>query len=75
MITVVRSMGLNGIHGFGVTIECALSGGLPRMDIVGLPDTAVKEAAARVRSAIKSAGLKFPASRITITLAPAWARK
>ena len=75
MITVVRSMGLNGIHGFGVTIECALSGGLPRMDIVGLPDTAVKEAAARVRSAIKSAGLKFPASRITINLAPAWARK
>ncbi len=75
MVTEIRSMGLSGIRGYGVTIECALSGGLPAIDVVGLPDTAVREARERVRSAIKANGLKFPASRITINLAPAWAKK
>ena len=75
MVTEISSMGLSGIRGYGVTIECALSGGLPAIDVVGLPDTAVREARERVRSAIKANGLKFPASRITINLAPAWAKK
>ena len=75
MVSLIRSMGLGGIRGFEVSVECFLSGGLPAFDIVGLPDTAVKEARERVRAAAKNCGMKFPVSRITINLAPADTRK
>ena len=71
----VTSLGLSGVAGYPVTAECALSGGLPAFDVVGLPDAAVKEARERVRSAIKSSGFDFPISRITVNLAPADRRK
>jgi len=71
----VASLGLNGVAGYPVAAECALSGGLPTFDVVGLPDAAVKEARERVRSAIKSSGFDFPVSRITVNLAPAGQRK
>ena len=51
MVTAVRSLGLQGISGYEVTVECFLSGGLPAFDIVGLGDTAVKESRERVRAA------------------------
>ena len=75
MVCNVISLGLNGVTGYPVTAECALSGGLPAFDVVGLPDAAVKEARERVRSAIKSSGFDFPVSRITVNLAPADRRK
>ena len=75
MVTTVRSLGLQGISGYEVTVECFLSGGLPAFDVVGLGDTAVKEARERVRAAIKNCGAKFPVSRITVNLAPARVRK
>ncbi|MBD5119014.1 MAG: YifB family Mg chelatase-like AAA ATPase [Clostridiales bacterium] len=75
MVCNVASLGLNGVAGYPVTAECALSSGLPAFDVVGLPDAAVKEARERVRSAIKSAGFDFPVSRITVNLAPAGQRK
>jgi len=75
MVVTIRSLGLSGIAGYEVTVECALSGGLPAFDVVGLPDAAVKESRERVRAAIKSAGEKFPVSRVTINLAPAALRK
>lgn len=75
MICVCNSFGLNGIEGYAVTAECDLSSGLPSFDIVGLPDTAVKEARERVRAAVKNSGFKFPVSRITINLAPAGTKK
>ena len=56
-------------------MECDLSDGLPTFDVVGLPDTAVKEARNRVRSATKNAGYTFPLARITVNLAPADRRK
>ena len=71
MVTAVRSLGLQGISGYEVTVECFLSGGLPAFDIVGLGDTAVKESRERVRAAVKNCGVKFPVSRITVNLAPA----
>ena len=71
----VRSLGLRGVEGYEVGVECDLSGGLPAFDIVGLGDTAVKEARERVRSAIKNAGFTFPVSRITVNLAPADRKK
>ena len=75
MVVTVRSLGLNGISGYEVSVECFLSGGLPAFDIVGLPDTAVKEARERVRAAVKNCGAKYPVSRITVNLAPAGRRK
>jgi magnesium chelatase family protein len=75
MVSKVRSLGLGGISGYEVSVECYLSSGLPNFDIVGLPDAAVKEARERVRAATKSCGMKFPISRITVNLAPADKRK
>lgn len=66
MLYKVRSLGLQGISGYEVTAECDLASGLPNFDIVGLPDTAVKEARERVRSAIKNNGYPFPVGRITV---------
>ena len=71
----VRSLGLQGVNGYEVLAECDLSNGLPAFDVVGLPDTAVKEARDRVRSAARNCGFRFPAARITVNLAPADRRK
>ena len=75
MVVNVRSLGLNGISGYEVNVECFLSGGLPAFDVVGLPDAAVREARERVRASVKNCGAKFPVSRITVNLAPADRRK
>ena len=75
MVSKIRSLGIKGIGGYPVSVECFLSSGLPAFEIVGLPDTAVKEARDRVRAAIKNAGLVFPVSRLTINLAPADTKK
>ena len=75
MMVQVRSLGLRGIEGYPVAAECDLSGGLPNFEIVGLPDTAVKEARDRVRAAVKNCGFTFPVSRITVNLAPADQKK
>jgi len=75
MVSSIRSFGIQGIGGFNVSVECYLTNGLPAFDIVGLPDTAVKEARDRVRAAIKNAGLKFPVSKLTVNLAPADKKK
>ena len=68
MVVTVRSLGLTGIRGSEVTVECFLSGGLPAFDVVGLPDAAVRESRERVRAAIKACGARFPVSRITVTI-------
>ena len=75
MICSVQTLGITGIRGSLVTAECYISNGLPGFDIVGLPDAAVKEARERVRAAVKSSGLRFPVSRITVNLAPASHKK
>lgn len=75
MVSKIRSLGIKGIGGYEVSVECFLSQGLPAFEIVGLPDTAVKEARDRVRAAIKNTGKSFPVSRLTINLAPADTKK
>ena len=75
MVVSIRSMGLSGIAGYEVAVECFLSGGLPAFDVVGLPDAAVRESRERVRAAIKNCGEKFPVSRVTVNLAPADQKK
>lgn len=75
MYSKVKSLGISGLDSFSVTVECDLSQGLPRFDLVGLPDTAVKESRERVRASIKNCNLEFPVSRITVNIAPADIKK
>lgn len=75
MLAKIRSLGIYGIEGFPVTVECDVTAGIPSFEIVGLPDTAVKESKERVRSAIKNSGFEFPMGRITVNLAPADIKK
>lgn len=75
MFARINSMGLFGIDSYMVGVEVDYGQGLPRVDLVGLPDTAVSESRNRVRSAIKNSGYSFPQSRITINLSPADIRK
>lgn len=75
MFASIQSLGVRALAGFGVTAEADISGGLPGFTIVGLPDSAVKESADRVRSACKNLKYPWPASRITVNLAPADVRK
>jgi magnesium chelatase family protein len=71
----VTGAALLGIQGIPVEVEVRLSSHLPRVDLVGLPEAAVRESAARVRAAIGAAGLAFPERRVTVNLAPASLRK
>ncbi len=75
MVNIINSAGILGIDGYLVRVECDKSAGLPRFDIVGLPDAAVKESTDRVRTAIKNCNLPFPSARITVNLSPADVRK
>ena len=75
MFAKINSAGCYGMDAFNVEVEADVSRGLPRFDIVGLPDTAVNEAKDRVRSAMKNSHCEFPVSHITVNLAPADRRK
>ena len=75
MFAKAKSQGLFGLDSFNVTVEADLSSGLPKFDIVGLPDAAVKESRDRVRASIKNSGFTFPISRITVNIAPADIKK
>ncbi|CAD6872669.1 AAA+ ATPase superfamily protein YifB/ComM, associated with DNA recombination [Methylomonas fluvii] len=70
-LAVVYSRGRSGIDAPQVTVEVHVSSGLPALNIVGLPETAVKESKDRVRGAIINSHFEFPFQRITINLAPA----
>jgi len=70
-LAIVNTCTLVGMEALGVTVEVHLANGLPAFNIVGLPETSVKEAKDRVRSAIINSGFSFPAKRITVNLAPA----
>ena len=71
MFAIVHTRACIGVSAPEVTVEVHLSGGLPALSIVGLPETGVRESKERVRSALLNAGFEFPARRITINLAPA----
>ena len=75
MLAKINSYALNGLDGYGVTVEVDIHAGLPSFDVVGLPDTAIKESRERVRSAIKNSGYDFSPRKITVNLAPAYTKK
>ena len=75
MIAKIKSYALNGLTGIPVEVEVDAGNGLPAFDLVGLADTAVKEARDRVRAAIKNSGRSVPARKITANFAPADVKK
>ncbi len=75
MLRIVLSSALCGIDGYIINVEVDISDGLPSFDLVGLPDSSVKESKERVRTAIKNSNFIFPVKRITVNLSPADTRK
>src|SRR4051812_338917 len=70
-VAVVQTRALTGVSAPSVTVEVHLAGGLPGVQIVGLPETEVREARDRVRAALQNAQFEFPARKVTVNLAPA----
>ncbi|MDN5330963.1 MAG: magnesium chelatase family protein [Tepidanaerobacteraceae bacterium] len=75
MLASLKSCAIYGIESLIVDVEVYISNGLPAFEIVGLPDTAVRESRERVRAAIKNQDFDFPIKRITLNLAPADIKK
>ena len=75
MLAIIKSMALHGLDGYLVQVQVDVSPGLPGWEMVGLPDTSVKEAKERVKTAIKNAGEEFPSRKIVVNLAPASTKK
>ncbi|MDE5548579.1 MAG: ATP-binding protein, partial [Clostridia bacterium] len=75
MIAKVICYALNGLEGVPVEVETDVNKGVPAYEMVGLPDTAVKESKERVRSALKNSGMLFPMNKITVNFAPADIKK
>ena len=70
-LAILKSRALAGMEAPEVNVEVHLANGLPAFNIVGLPETEVKESKDRVRAALQNAGFEVPARRITVNLAPA----
>ena len=71
----VKSICLAGIEGFIIDVEVDVAVGLPTFEIVGLPDSSVKESKERSRFALKNIGIDVPPRRIIVNLAPAFRKK
>ena len=69
------SFGVSGVNGFPVRVEVFATGGMPMIDIIGLPDTSVRESKNRVMAAIVNSGKSVGTERITVNLAPADIKK
>ena len=66
MLSKIKSIALNGLDGNLIEIQTDIGSGLPDFDIVGLPDTTMKEAKKRIKTAIKNSGIEFPNKKILI---------
>ncbi|CAM3943777.1 YifB family Mg chelatase-like AAA ATPase [Paenibacillus alkaliterrae] len=75
MFSLIQSASVYGVDGKRISVEVDIASGLPQVNIVGLPDPAVRESVERVRAALKNSGFTFPMDRITVNLAPADLRK
>lgn len=75
MLSVVHTAGIYGIDGYTVTVECNAVNAIPHFDIVGLPDTSIKESKERIKAAVGNSGIEFPDMGLTVNLAPADKKK
>ena len=74
-VATTRGISLNGLEGEIINIEVDVSHGLPSYQLLGLPDAALNEARDRIRSAIGNSGKRWPQTKITVSLSPAWLPK
>ena len=74
-VAITRGISLTGLEGEVINIEVDVSHGLPGYQLLGLPDAALNEARDRIRSAINNSGKRWPATKITVSLSPAWLPK
>ena len=70
MLSNIKSMSLLGVDGYLVDVQVDVSGGLPSWEVVGLPDTSVRESKERVRTSIQNTGIEFKSRKIVVNLAP-----
>ena len=75
MLSIVKSIALHGLEGYLVDVQVDVSSGLPAWEVVGLPDTSVREAKERVKTAIKNSNIEFQSKKIIVNLAPADTKK
>ena len=75
MLSIVKSIALHGLQGYLVNIQVDVSSGMPSFEIVGLPDTSIKESKERVKTAIRNSTFEFLSRKIVVNLAPASTRK
>ena len=75
MLARIKTVGLMGMDGFIAEVQADISAGMPSVEIIGLPDAAVKESKERVKTAIKNSDCKFPTKHVTVNLAPAATKK
>lgn len=75
MLSIIHSMALHGLDGYLVSVQVDVASGMPCFEIVGLPDTSVRESKERVKTAIKNSGVEFFSRRVIVNLAPANTKK
>ena len=71
LVALVSTVAYLGLEARGVEVQCQIAPGMPRFNVVGLPDKAVNESKERVHAALSAMGLSLPPKRITINLSPA----
>lgn len=75
MLSIVKSMALQGLEGYIIDVEVDVSAGLPSWEIVGLPDVSVRESKERVKASIRNSGYELYSRKIVVNLAPADIKK
>jgi len=75
MLSIVKSMALQGLEGYLISVQVNISSGIPCWEVVGLPDACVKESKERVRISIHNSGFEIRSRKIIVNLAPAMKRK
>lgn len=75
MLSIVKSISLNGLDGYAINVQVDVSAGMPSWEIVGLPDVSIRESKERVKTAIKNSGYELLSRKIIVNLAPADIKK
>lgn len=75
MLSTIQTISLHGLEGYLIEVQVDISSGLPSWEVVGLPDTSVKESKERVKISIKNSGYEFQNRKIVVNLSPADVKK
>ena len=75
MLSQIKTIALIGLEGYLIDVQTDIAKGMPSYDVVGLPDTTVREAKERIKAAIKNSKVEFPTQKVLVNLAPANIKK